>query len=362
MPNNFLKWLLIYACWLTLAAFYATQQTAQNVFNGVQVPWQWLTAFKFEFASSIIWFLLTPLILWLCDQFPIERRNLLSRFLLYIVFGIIVVTLKISADALILPPIGAAFGDKTAYLDIFRAIAVYSVHLYFPTYIAVVTIAHAFSYYREIRQRELANLQLQTALVNAQLQTLRMQLQPHFLFNTLQAISTLMYRDVKTADRVLTRLSDLLRATLEKDGKQEISLREELELLERYLEIEQARFQERLTIEFKIEPATLDILVPNMILQPLVENAIRHGIAPRTNGGKIEIESTRQNGTLYLSIRDDGAGALLKKDGSLPEERVGLTNTRARLAHLYGAAHKIGIKSESGQGLQIDLEIPCREN
>lgn len=347
---------------MILAAFYATQQTAQNVHNGVLVPWQWLTAFKFEFASSNIWFTLTPLILWLCYRFPIERKNWLPRLFLYLIFGIFVTTLKIAADALILPRIGATFGDKTAYLDVFQAIAVYSIHLYFPTYLAVVTVAHAFAYYGEVRRREVANLQLQTALVNAQLQTLKTQLQPHFLFNTLQAISTLMYRDVKTADRVLTRLSELLRATLDNNGKQEISLREELELLERYLEIEQTRFQERLIVNLKIEPTTLDASVPNLILQPLVENAIRHGIAPRVGGGKIEIESTCHNGTLYLSISDNGTGASLQTDGSLPEERVGLTNTRARLAHLYGTAHKIEIKSALGEGLQINLEIPFREN
>jgi LytS/YehU family sensor histidine kinase len=150
--------------------------------------------------------------------------------------------------------------------------------------------------------------QLEARLAQAQLQALKMQLQPHFLFNTLHAISALVHKDVEAADRMLARLSDLLRLALESAGVQEVPLKQELEFLERYLEIEQTRFQDRLTVRMEIAPEALDALVPNLIMQPLVENAIRHGIAPRATPGKIEITAMLADGQLHFHIRDDGPG------------------------------------------------------
>ena len=361
LPSS-LTWIVIYGCWILLAVFYATQQTLQNVFNNNRVSGQWAKAFGFEFASSTIWFLLTPFILWVCRRFPIERERRFKNLFLHLIFGIIIVTAKIAADALVLPFLGMTFGDRSfSYFEMFEAISVYSIHLYLPTYLGVVVIAHAIAYYRQFREHERAALQLQTELVNAQLQTLRMQLQPHFLFNTLQAISTLMYRDVRLADRVLTRLSELLRATLEQAGAPEVMLKTELEMLERYLEIEQTRFQDRLVVEMKIDPATLDARVPNMILQPIVENAIRHGIAPQAAGGRVAITAERRNGTLLLSVSDNGAGVLLQ-NGRAAHEGIGLTNTRARLAHHYNGAHKIELKNAPNRGLEVTLTIPFRQS
>lgn len=356
-----LKWLAVYGCWILLAAFYATQQTLQNVFNNNRAAGQWARFFGFEFASATIWFLLTPFILWFCRRFPVERERRFTHIILHLLFGAAAIIWKIGLDALILPFLGMTFGDQTfSYFEVFQAIGVYSIHLYLPTYIGVVVIAHAAAYYRQFRERERTALRLETELVNAQLQMLKTQLQPHFLFNTLQAISTLMHRDVKLADRVLTRLSELLRATLEQEGVPEVSLKIELEMLERYLEIEQTRFQERLTIQMKIDPATLDARVPNMILQPIVENAIRHGISARASGGKVEIGAERRNGTLLLSVSDNGKGVLLNADNRVEREGVGLTNTRARLVHLYGESSQVEMKSEPEQGLRIVLTIPFR--
>jgi LytS/YehU family sensor histidine kinase len=182
-----------------------------------------------------------------------------------------------------------------------------------------------------------------------------MQLQPHFLFNTLHSISALMHRDVEAADRMLTRLSDLLRLTLESASTPEVPLSRELDFLDAYLEIQQTRFEERLEVVRDIDPLALDALVPNLLLQPLVENAIRHGVANRTTGGRVEISARRENGRLTLSVRDDGPG-LSPNAG----QGVGLSNTRARLEHLYGEAQSLALANDPAGGVRVTVVAPYR--
>jgi sensor histidine kinase YesM len=224
----------------------------------------------------------------------------------------------------------------------------------------VVGIKSAFSYYQKYRERELVTSKLEARLATSRLQVLKMQLHPHFLFNTLNAISELIHKDPESAERMIGDLSDLLRLSFEKLEVQEISLRQELEFLRKYLEIEQMRFHDRLMVEMQISPETLDASVPNMILQPLVENAIKHGIAPRSAGGKIRIGALRNNGTLELSVSDNGIGV---PSGDLENlsEGVGLSNTRRRLRHLYGEGHKFDLANAEKSGLRVNLTIPFRE-
>src|SRR6185436_5586311 len=168
-------------------------------------------------------------------------------------------------------------------------------------------------------ERELRASQLEARLAQSRLQVLKMQLHPHFLFNTLNAISELIHRDPESADRMLMDLSDLLRLSLENLEVQEIPLYKELEFLGKFLEIEQMRFHDRLTVDMQISPETLDASVPNMILQPLVENAIKHGIAPRSGGGRIDIHAVRSNGHLEINVSDDGLGVHIGNLENLPE-------------------------------------------
>jgi sensor histidine kinase YesM len=188
-----------------------------------------------------------------------------------------------------------------------------------------------------------------------------MQLHPHFLFNTLNAISELIYKDPESADRMITDLSDLLRLSFENLELQEIPLKQELEFLEKYLEIELMRFHDRLSVNMEISPDTLGASVPNMILQPLVENAIKHGIAPRSSGGHIDIHTVRSNGHLEIEVSDDGLGVPFGDLENLPEG-VGLTNTRRRLRHLYGDKHEFVLTSAEKGGLSINLTIPYKES
>ena len=186
-----------------------------------------------------------------------------------------------------------------------------------------------------------------------------MQLNTHFLFNTLHVISALIHENPEDADRIVARLSELLRVSLEQSDTQEVPLRQELSFLERYLEIEQVRFQDRLAVELDIESGLDDILVPSLILQPLVENAIRHGIAPREDMGRLKIAARRLNGMLELKVGDNGPGLPETEVASHPEG-VGLSNTRSRLSHLYGANHQFQLTPAPGGGLEVTLLIPCR--
>jgi LytS/YehU family sensor histidine kinase len=206
---------------------------------------------------------------------------------------------------------------------------------------------------------ELTQTQLQ--MTQAQLEALKMQLHPHFLFNTLHSISTLLGEDVKAAHEMLTRLGDFLRMTLDNSGEQEISLQEELKFLRCYLEIELVRFQDRLTIEMTIEPETLAARVPNLILLPIVENAIQHGIATRVGHGRIAIHASRRDGQLRLEVKDNGPGM---QAGSSADQRLkrglGFANTRQRLERLYTTGQHFQLSDAPEGGLQVTLEIPYR--
>jgi hypothetical protein len=223
------------------------------------------------------------------------------------------------------------------------------------TYLFLVGLAHALEYRKESEQRALDSAHLETRLVEAHLQSLQRQLQPHFLFNTLNAISGLMRTDVDAADRMMDRLGDLLRMALDTSNVQEVPLKDELEMLQKYLDIEQVRFGERLSVSMRIAPETLSALVPNFLLQPLVENAVRHGVAPHTRPGRIVVEASRQDRHLIMRIRDSGDG-VAPHYLTLMNQGVGLTNTRARLAHLYRSDHSF-IFSNDG-GFCVSIAIP----
>jgi two-component system, LytTR family, sensor kinase len=224
------------------------------------------------------------------------------------------------------------------------------------TYLFLIGLAHALAYRRESEARAVNAAQLETRLVEAQLQALQRQLHPHFLFNTLNTISGLIRTDAEAADVMIDRLGDLLRMTLCTSGTQEVPLKDELDVLQKYLEIEQTRFGNRLRVNMHIQPDTLDAQVPNLLLQPLVENAIRHGIAPNARPGWIAIHAERTGSQLTVQIRDSGDG--LPPDRLMALNRgVGLENTRSRLEHLYPSAFQFAF-SNVERGFCVTVRIP----
>jgi signal transduction histidine kinase len=224
------------------------------------------------------------------------------------------------------------------------------------TYSAIMGLSYALDYRSESQARKVKAANLETRLVEARLKTLEAELHPHFLFNTLHAISTLVHTNPEAADRMIVRLSDLLRLTFDRSGAPAVPLQEELAFLEKYLEIEQIRFQDRLSVRFDIDPETLDAEVPRLILQPLVENAIKHGVAPRSGDGLIEISARRKDDMLWIEVRDNGVGLSGSARARL-HNGVGLSNTRARLDCLYGSAHRLEFSEDTG-GLAVRMQIP----
>ena len=226
-------------------------------------------------------------------------------------------------------------------------------------YWLILGVGYALDYYRRFRDRELKAAQLESRLARAQLDVLRMQLHPHFLFNTLHTVSVLVREgDNDTADRVISRLSELLRLSIDLEATNEVPLSRELEILSSYLDIQQTRFQERLRVSVDVDADARDGLVPTLILQPLVENSIRHGIGHRETGGRVDIVGRRVGDRLDMTIRDDGPGMTTSAPNG--SGGVGLANTRARLEQLYGADHRFECRNETAGGFTVLVSVPWR--
>jgi signal transduction histidine kinase len=307
------------------------------------------------------WAILTPFILRLSRRFPLERGRFVGSVPVHLV-GVVVCTLiHVSLVTAGRTGINTVLGMKPGvWTAEFQRMFFLNFDWEMMTYWAIVFLSHARRYHYEAQARALATSRLETRLIEAQLQTLQRQIQPHFLFNALNTISALMHRDVEAADAMLERLGSLLRQAIETVDVQEVALAHELDFLRKYVAIEQARFQDRLTVTFEIDPDTEDCPVPNFLLQPLVENAIRHGIGPRAGPGRVWVTAARRGDVLRLEVRDDGVGVDATRLSDL-EHGVGLSNTRSRLVHLYGDRHRFTAANVDGGGLAVVIEIPVEE-
>ena len=348
LKRAWVRVLLIFAGWTLLAVFYAGRMVLSYAYSGYEVNW----AFPLQLSLTqwYGWAVLFPVIVLVARRFSFGGRLWWRDALVHLPVAVVFAFGKAIADQTLLPLVT---GVNVRYRQIDEA------HSNLLTYGVLVGLVLGIDYYRKYRDRELRTAQLETRLAEARLEALRMQLHPHFLFNTLNGISALMHRDVEAADRMLARLSELLRLTLEAGDEQEIPLRQELEFLDRYLAIEKVRFGERLTVLTEVQPDALDAMVPNLILQPLVENAIRHGIGPHARPGRIELRAERRNGRLRLEVTDNGRGIPVG-DGGPVVEGVGLSNTRARLRQLYGDDQSFALQNGSEAGLTVRIEIPYR--
>jgi two-component system, LytTR family, sensor kinase len=345
LERRWTRWILVFGVWTLLGALSAVRIVLSYAYSNNVISWR--RAVVIALADWYAWALLAPAIGWLARRFAIERRSWLRSLLMHLPASLFFSVLKLVIESKLLQWFDPAQ----------RHILQFPSTLF--TYYAILGAIYAFDYYGKYRTHELKASQLQSQLAQAQLQALKMQLHPHFLFNTLHAISSLMRRDVEAAERMIARLSDLLRLTLENVGAQETSLRQELEFLESYLEIEKTRFRDRLQVKMDIEPETLDARVPNLILQPLVENAVRHGVAPHAAPGLIEISARLKGNKLELQVRDNGAGLPEARRAQI-KEGVGLANTRARLEQLYGAGAYFDLSNRDKGGLVVSLTIPFR--
>ena len=322
-------------------------------------PISWAQAVRQPFKTWYAFGVVSFGILWLCQRIPVEAgrfgRWIAKHVAASVVFSLLFVT---CISWLIAGERSVHDGSVLKFSYLFTKFAIGDSVWFMMMYWMVVLGHFGWSTYQHYREHELAEAELHRQLVEARLDALRMQLNPHFLFNTLHTISALIHENPEAADRVVARLSELLRQSLDQSKTQEVPLYQELAFLDRYLEIEKTRFAERLDVQRNIEPNVQEALVPFLILQPLVENAIRHGIEQREERGKLIIGARRDNGVLELSVSDNGSG--LPEDDDAPRERIGLSNTRSRLHHLYGDNQKLELKGVPGGGLEARITIPYR--
>jgi two-component system, LytTR family, sensor kinase len=347
--------LLLWCAWTAGALLLGLQILAVDllVFGG---KIEWWRPVAIQLLVYQVWWALTPAVLALGRRYRLDGPRWRRSLGVHALASLVVPTLYLSlCHVLVLqwlrPP---AHQPPTFTAAFFLTIGV-NIQFEVATYWILVGIQHAVRAFREGERREVQAAQLEARLMEARLHALKMQIQPHFLFNALNAVSALIHEDPEAADHMLARLGDLLRLNLEDGGRQEVPLREELDFLERYLDIERIRFADRLSVRVDAAPETLDALVPNLVLQPLVENAIRHGIARRPEPGVLAIRATRgPDGRLRLRVRNDGP--------PLPEPRadgIGLRNTRARLEQMYGPDQVMTLESDA-DGVRVDVVIPFR--
>jgi len=342
----------------TFLALLSTTLAWQFTRHFGKSPTPFRTLFVLNFSWWYFWALMAPGVIWLSQHCRIERGRLVRAVLVHVPAVIACSFAHITGMEGVHWWLAYLDGRQYDWWAQVQSSAVLYLDWEMMTYWAIVGVSHALLYYRESKARALRAAQLETKLVEAQLTTLQQQLHPHFLFNTLHAISSLMHRDVHAADRVLMQLSDLLRITLEHLGRQEIALHAELGALSKYLEIEQTRFADRLNVRFDIPPETLETRVPSLLLQPLVENSIKHGVARKPGPGHIAISARRDGDKLLLEVRDDGVG--LSEDSlTALQKGIGVSTTRARLQHLFGADFRFEFHRLQ-QGLAVVIALPWR--
>jgi two-component system LytT family sensor kinase len=342
----------ILAAWTLVAMLFAAQAWFAAQVRGE--PLAWARASGIWLVWAAVWAALTPIALRLAARFPLQGPNLVRSIAIHCVASATCALANLAIFALAAPAIGATQVEPT-WLATFSRLLGTTLLLNLPVYWLIVAAAHMERLVRTAREKDRRQLRLEAQLSDARLHTLRAQLQPHFLFNALNTISVLMHENVDSADRILLQLSALLRRSLESSEAYEVTLGEEIGFLESYLEIEQARFGGRLSYRILVPDQALEARVPTLILQPLVENALRHGIAMRAGPGRVEIKAHRHGEFLRLSVSDDGKGLSQART-----ERVGLANTRARLRLLYADRQRFEVRNADDGGVLAEIELPWR--
>jgi two-component system LytT family sensor kinase len=348
-------WGLVFAFWTLLALSYTASGVMSAISEGESVIWT--RPLTWNLTNFYLWMLLTPAVAWLGRQGG--GRGWRRFWAVHAPSSLLLAALQVSVLMVIYwqlcgPP---ASRSDMSFAMFARTQLAYNFHLSWITYWVLLVVLRAIDSQRRLRGERLRNAQLETQLMQSQLQTLRVQLQPHFLFNTLNAISALVLADPAQARLMISRLSDFLRLTLEERHAQQVPLSRELEFLQCYLGIQQVRFQDRLTTHLDVASDTVRAYVPNMILQPLVENALRHGLLDKPERGTLHIVTRRDGDELLLRVDDDGLG--LPPGG--PKDGLGLGNTRTRLDMLFGAAATLRLQSQAAGGTRVELRFPFRE-
>jgi two-component system, LytTR family, sensor kinase len=357
MNRRWLKRTLLFGLWTLVGLLFATQWYITSTIVGPPVTWAY--ALTWVMADWYAWGVLAPLVFELGRRYPVDQRTWRATFPIHLAAGVGFALVHPVLFALATCWTPSAQISHMGFPALVSALVAKKVLTNLVTYAAILGVGHVFDYYRRFRERELRASQLEGQLAHARLRALEMQLRPHFLFNTLNAVSELVHSDPRAAERMIARLGDLLRATLDAENGGEVPLRRELEHLDRYLDIERTRFRDRLRVDVEAGPDVLDAAVPSLILQPIVENALRHGVGSRPGPGRVEVRAERANGRLVIRVRDDGPGL----SGTPPHgdgTGIGLTNTRSRIEQLYGHEARLDLTNAPTGGVEVSMTIPYR--
>jgi len=343
---------IVFGGW-TLFGLFSFSQTFLYYILPASQPIRWGMLLALSLGGAWIWAALTPAALWLANRLSFEPNQRARSLALHGLAGLVFVLVSTVLERVI---VGAVSG---APLKPFVTGLLYRFDSRLLAYLCIVTVSQAARYALLYREREVRAAELTAQLARAELQVLKMQLQPHFLFNALNTIAELAHDDPNNADRLIARLGHLLRLSLEQAGHQVVPFRQELQFLTAYLEIEQTRFQDRLGVETDVSLEALEAGVPPLLLQPLVENAIRHGVSHRTGRGRVSINARRQGAMLTVEIRDDGPG--FPGGGGVVADGLGLRNTRERLRQLYGDRHAFILANDLAGGAVVTVALPFME-
>jgi LytS/YehU family sensor histidine kinase len=346
----------VLGAWTLVAVIDATQ--AAFYLRGQEPHPGWTDAVERVVPVWAIWALLTPVVFAAAARFPLDRGGLRRVVPVHLAVASAVFLAAAIAAAAVAMALGWPADEGHTWGTMLQRYLTRRLHVNLLIYAALVGVHHALVYHRRLQEREAAAAELRTRLAQAQLQSLRTQLQPHFLFNTLNAVSVLALKgETQAVVRMVSRLSELLRLTLDGAPGQEVSLRRELAVLERYVDIERVRFPDRLEVRVDAAPETHDALVPALLLQPLVENAIRHGIAQTVGAGRVHVRAERRGGRLWMEVRDTGPGF---PPAGVQREGIGLANVRDRLVCLYGDEGRFTLENAAEGGAVVTVEVPFR--
>lgn len=337
-----------------VALFFSSQRFINPDSSG---SWQdWWRALSHYLVTFYVWGFLSIGIIAIAARLELDRENWIRGVIRYALIGIGFCIAHIVLSILVMRGWRSLWapGEPFETPSPMHLVAMAQSDLLF--FVVITSVCLALSYYRKYRDREVRASRLKAQLTQSQLDVLRSRLQPHFLFNTLNAIAALVRHDARAAEAMIVRLSELLRTILENGNRQEVTLQQELEFCNRYLEIEMIRFGDRLTVTSDIDPATTSALVPSMILQPLVENAVRHGVARTSRPCRISILTKRQDSRLYIDILDTGPGSANNPESG--GNGIGMFNTRDRLQHLFGDDFELTCGNRADGGFAVHVRLP----
>jgi sensor histidine kinase YesM len=344
-------WLSSLACWSLLALILATQSFVAKREEGYIESFGPLLAR--QAVSAYTWALLQGLVFAAARRVHTSQRSW-WRYLVHLPLALVCALLHIVAFSALLEVLGLA---DSSYITAVRWYITNGVATRVQTYAAIVLVYHLLDHYQRVRASEVASARLAALHAEARLAALHARLEPHFLFNALNGAVALVRERPRDAERMLTRLGELLRLTMSLGTERQVPLRQELCILEAYLDVQRARFGDRLTITLDVAPEALECLVPTLLLQPLAENAIRHGLEPRNAPGRLEVRAATRGDRLALSVEDDGIG---RRDGSPAGDGLGLSLTAARLQQLYGDEQSLALEPGRLGGTKASVTLPAR--